>query len=168
MEQCNRIQAVMLTTEERAFLVEYVFREGDRFRENVKQKFQVRFPNSKCPNRDTVRDLISKLSVTGSVHDVPGTGRPTLLTDEKVYEISDVMLRSPSKSIRKLVQETGISTWTAHKAVRDKLRLFPYKVNVVHELQETDYEKRVLYCEWFQRFINRHGLDVLNKTLFFR
>lgn len=157
----------MFTTEERAFLVEYVFREGDRFTENVKLKFQVRFPNLECPHRDTVRDLISKFRVTGSVHDVPRTGRPTLLTDGKLDEISDIMLRSPSKSTRKLAQETGISKWTAHKAVRHKLQLFPYKVTVVHELQQTDYGKRVLYCEWFQRFINRQGLDVLNKTFFF-
>ncbi|PSN38065.1 hypothetical protein C0J52_16686 [Blattella germanica] len=78
-----------------------VFREGDKFSENVKIKFRKHFPNAICPNRDTVRDLIRKFRETGSVHDVPRSGRPKLLTEAKVDEISDVMLRSPTKSMRK-------------------------------------------------------------------
>ena len=50
---------LLFSTEARAFLVVDVFREGDRFTENVKMKFRLCFPNSRCPNRDTVRDLIS-------------------------------------------------------------------------------------------------------------
>ena len=44
----------MFSTEERAFLVEHVFHEGDRYTENIKMKFCLHFPNSRCPNRDTV------------------------------------------------------------------------------------------------------------------
>ena len=156
----------MFSTEERAFLVEHVFHEGDRFTENIKMKFRLRFPNSRCPNRDTVRDLINKFHETGSVQDAPKTGRPTILTDNKLDEISDIMLRSPTKSMRKLAQETGISARTAHKAVTKELNLYPYKFTVVHELKDADYEKRLFYCEWFQRFINRHGIEVLDETFF--
>ena len=77
----------MFSTEERAFLVEHVFREGDRYTENVKMKFRLHFPNSRCPNCDTVRDLINKFRETGSVQDAPKTGRPTILTDNKFEEI---------------------------------------------------------------------------------
>jgi hypothetical protein len=45
-----------------------------------------------------------------------------------LMDISDSMLRSPSKSLRKLAQEKDIGIATAHKAVREKLNLFPYKV----------------------------------------
>jgi hypothetical protein len=46
------------------------------------------------------------------------------------------MLRSPSKLLRKLAQEKDIGLATAHKAVREKLKLFPYKVTAVQELKQ--------------------------------
>jgi hypothetical protein len=55
-------------------------------------------------------------------------------------DVSDSMLRSPSKSLRKLAQEKDIALATAHKAVREKLNLFPYKVTAVQELKPADHE----------------------------
>jgi hypothetical protein len=49
-------------------------------------------------------------------------------------DISDSMLRGPSQSLRKLAQEEDIGLATAHKSVREKLNLFPYKVTAVQEL----------------------------------
>jgi hypothetical protein len=43
-------------------------------------------------------------------------------------DISDSMVRSASKSLRKLAQEKNIGLATAHKAVRENLNLFPHKV----------------------------------------
>jgi hypothetical protein len=40
-------------------------------------------------------------------------------------DISDSMLHSPSKSSRKSAQEKDIGLAKAHKAVREKLSLFP-------------------------------------------
>jgi hypothetical protein len=43
-------------------------------------------------------------------------------------DISGSTLQSPSKSLRKLAKEKNIGLATAHKAVREKLKLFSYKV----------------------------------------
>jgi hypothetical protein len=43
-------------------------------------------------------------------------------------DISDSMLRSPSKPLRKLAQEKDIGLATAQKAVQEKLNRLPYKV----------------------------------------
>jgi hypothetical protein len=56
-------------------------------------------------------------------------------------DISDYMLRSQSKSLRNLAQEEDIGLATAHKAVREKLNLFPYKVTALQELKPADREK---------------------------
>jgi hypothetical protein len=58
-------------------------------------------------------------------------------------DISDYILRSPSNSLRKLAQEKDIGLAIAHKAVREKLNLFPYKVTAVQELNPGDHEKRI-------------------------
>jgi hypothetical protein len=56
------------------------------------------------------------------------SGRRSKLNDKKLVDISGSMLRSASKSLRKLAQMKDIGLATAHKAVREKLNLFPYKV----------------------------------------
>ena len=83
----------MLTIQERVYLVEHVFLAGVKFMENIKLKFRAGFPNSVCPHRDSVRDLITKFHETGSEHDAPKSGRPKILTEAKLDEISDVMLK---------------------------------------------------------------------------
>ena len=81
-------------------------------------------------------------------------------------DISDSMLQSPSKSLRKLAQQHDIGLATAHKAVRRELKLFPYKIMAVQELKTTGHEKRLRYCRWFNRFIEENTADVLDVTFF--
>jgi hypothetical protein len=57
-----------------------------------------------------VRELINKFQETGSVCDNPSDGRLPVLTQEKI-KVSDRMLQSPGKSVRKLAQETGLSVY---------------------------------------------------------
>jgi hypothetical protein len=57
-------------------------------------------------------------------------------------DISDSMLRSLSKSLRKVAQEKNIGIATAHKAVREHLNLFPYKVTAVQELKTACIDDR--------------------------
>lgn len=156
----------MLLTEERIWLVEYVFRAGDKYTEGVKKQFRERFPNSPVPHRDTVRALIARFRRNGSVADDERSGRPSILSEEKMEEISRVMTDTPSKSVRRLSAEVNIGKTTAHKALRQELHLFPYKVMAVHELQSFDAEKRMAYCRWFKSLIARRGDDFLHNVFF--
>jgi hypothetical protein len=58
-------------------------------------------------------------------------------------DISDFMLRGLSKSLRKFAQEKDIGLATAHKAVREKLNVLPYRVTAVQELKPAYHEKRI-------------------------
>jgi transposase len=93
----------------------------------VQEQFAENFPETPVPHRNAVRRLTEKFRETGSVLDAERIGRPSKLNDKKLMDICDSMLRSPSKSLRKLAQEKDIGLATAHKAVREKLNLFPYK-----------------------------------------
>jgi transposase len=119
---------MFLSIEERVFLVEYVFREGNRYTDLVQEQFAEKFPETPVPHRNAVRRLIEKFREVVSVLDAERSGRPSKLNYKKLMDISDSMLRSPSKSLRKLAQEKDIGLATAHKAFREKLNLFPYKV----------------------------------------
>jgi transposase len=131
---------MVLSIEERVFLVEYVFREGNRYTDLVQEQFAENFPETPVPHRDAVRRLTEKFRETGSVLDAERSGSPSKLNDKKLMDISDSMLRSPSKSLRKLAQEKDIWLSTTHKAVRENLNLFPYKVTAVQELKPADHK----------------------------
>jgi len=85
----------------------------------VQQQFQTQFLVTKVPHCNTVRQLIQKFNKTGSVCDATRSGRPSILTEKKVLDISDHMLPSLKKSIRKLSQQVGVSYGTAHTALKN-------------------------------------------------
>jgi hypothetical protein len=49
-----------LSIEERVFLVEYVFREGNRNTDLVQEQFAEKLPETPVPDRNAVRRLIEK------------------------------------------------------------------------------------------------------------
>jgi transposase len=110
-----------LSIEERIFLVEYVFRKGNRYTDLVQEQFAEKFPETPVPHRNAFRRLIEKFRETGSVLDAERIGRPSKLNDKKLMDFSDSMLRSPSESSLKLAQEEDIVLATAHKTFGEKM-----------------------------------------------
>jgi len=51
---------VVLSIEERVFLVEYVFLEGNRYTDLVHEQFVEKFPETPLPHRNAVRRLTEK------------------------------------------------------------------------------------------------------------
>jgi transposase len=109
--------------EERVFLVEYVFREGNRYTYLVQEQISEKFPETLVPHRNAVRRLIEKFRETCSVLGAERSGRPSKLNDKKLVDISESILRSSSKSLRKLAQEKDIGLATVY---RDRPRTRSY------------------------------------------
>jgi hypothetical protein len=110
--------------------------------------------------------LIVRFRETGSVSDKKRTGRPIILTDAKLAEVRNVMLRSPSKSLGRLSAHSQISYGSTQKVMK-KLKFRSYHVRSVHELKEPDKEKRFVYCRWFRSFIDNNGIGELDRVFFF-
>jgi transposase len=79
---------MVLSIEERVFLVEYVFREGNRYTDLVQEQFAEKFPETDVSHRSAVRRIIEKFRETGSVLDTERSGRPSKLNDKKLTDIS--------------------------------------------------------------------------------
>ena len=73
------------------------FYKGDKYTVRAQERFK-EFPHTKV----TVRDLIKKFRRTGSVKDEGRSGRPTKMDKDKLDEMNDKMMQSPSKLLRKL------------------------------------------------------------------
>jgi transposase len=157
---------MVLSVEQRTFLLEHVFRCGGEYTQDVQQQFQAQFPETKVPHCNAVRQLIQKFQETGSVCDATISGRPSILTEKKLLDISDRMPQSPKKSIRKLSQQVGGSYGMAHTALKKCSRLHSYKITAVHELEPGDSAKQVVYCKWFLDFLDREGEENLDVIFF--
>jgi transposase len=112
------IVMMVLPVEKHMFLVEHVFQCGGEYTQDIQQRFQAQFPESKVPHRNAVRQWFQKFKETGSMCDATRSRRPSILTEKKVLDISDCMLQSPKKSIRKSSQQVGASYGTAHTALK--------------------------------------------------
>jgi transposase len=157
---------MVLSVEERTFLVEHVFRCGGEYTQDVHQRFQAQLPETKVPHHNVVRQLIQKFQETGSMCDATWPGRPSILTEKKLLDISDRMLQCLKKSIQKLSQQVGVSYGTAHTTFKKSLHLHPYKITAVLELKPGDSAKRVAYCKWFLDFLDHEEEDILDVTFF--
>jgi hypothetical protein len=109
---------MVLSVEVRTFLVEHVFQCGGEYTQDVQQRFQAQFPETKVPHRNAVRQLIQKFKKTSSMSDTTRSGRPSILTEQKVLDISDHMLQGPKTSITELSQQVCVSYGMAHTVLK--------------------------------------------------
>ena len=93
------------------------------------------------------------------------SGRSSLKNSPTLNNIQQRLLLSPTKSLRKLSSQTGMSLSTVRRATK-KLKLHPYRVQLMHELKDLDKQKRLNYCRWFRNLINRNGIDILDQIYY--
>ena len=87
---------MVLSIEERIFLIEYVFRATGEYTDEVKKKFIEKLPEIDLPHRNKVCNLINKFREHGSVKDAPPSSGPTILTEKKVNVISETIACRPN------------------------------------------------------------------------
>lgn len=81
---------------------EFVFKNGGKYTESVKQEFRNLFADTRERHRDTARDLVSKFREIASIQDVPSPECSCVLFQGALDDISDRQLQSPKQSLRKL------------------------------------------------------------------
>ncbi len=96
----------------------------------------------------SITHLVQSFRTHGSVAQAPYERAKPVLTPAKLAEIGEVFAATPRSSLRRVSQQTNVSYETTRRATQLKLK--PYKIRVVHELQPGDPEKCKNYC----RFLN--------------
>lgn len=137
-----------LTTEERIFLLKSWWKTNKNS-EEVIQSFVERFPLTPAPSRQGIYKLNKRFEETGSVHDLPRSGRPRSATSEaNVTTIAESVVHSPKKSHRKRSAEFDISVTSVHRIMKS-LKLKPYRPQLHQGLLEDDFDRRVEFSELF-------------------
>lgn len=102
---------------------------GDRVRsfQVVADLFNETFPNRNPISKSTVQKTVRRFEETGSVKDLPRTGRPRDATnEEKSLDVLLSVTENPHTSIPKLEQEHGIAKASIHKILK-KIAFIPIK-----------------------------------------
>ncbi|KAL1516167.1 hypothetical protein ABEB36_000086 [Hypothenemus hampei] len=166
---------MVFTTEQVAFILMAHFRSGTRnpdgtwsySLESCVDQFIKAFPNEIVDYEvfgNHKRRIVSRFENKNCICREKSSGRPTVLQQPVLEDIQARMRASPQNSIRKLAAQTGLSFSSCRKALVKNLHMHAYRVSVVQELHPVDFEKRVLYCQWFNEHLRND--DVLDLTFY--
>ena len=101
-----------------------------------------------APKRTSIKRWYEQFKSTGFVTSLGKTGRKSL-GPAIVEEVANLFAKEPSITIRQAVQrlELPVSRATVQRIIRKKLKLYPYKIQLVHKLQPGDYDRRVSFAQ---------------------
>ncbi len=126
--------------------------------------FTTEYEDAQVPNKSSISRLVKKCCEMRSVMNAPKNRMRTMLAPEKVEEIGATFSDTPHSSIRKVVRRMGTSIKSTHCATR-LLKLYPYRVSVLHEVNPADCPKRIEFCKQLLH-LSRDNITVFNKFFF--
>lgn len=115
---------------------------------DVKNHFNATFRAGGAPiSKSTVERTVRRFEDTGSVKDRPRSGRPrTAGNEESSLDVLLSFIEDPHSSLRKTAQEHQIGKSSVHE-ILTRANFHPYKVKLVHKLNEDDFDRRTEFCE---------------------
>ncbi len=150
---------MVLTDEQRIFAIESYFRNGSKVNGNwiysmqdCFLEFQEKFPAALVEYKsfyDTVTTSIHNFREIGSINRKKGSGRPLRRTEGLVNNVREVVEEQPKISIRRLSQQVNSNYTTCQRVLKKDLNCYPYRLQVCQELLETDFPRRMQFCQWF-------------------
>jgi Helix-turn-helix domain (DUF4817) len=131
---------VMYTLEEKVAICEIYHRTGSVVltQREFKKKFDKK-PPSKC----MIMYQQNKFRETGAITRRQYERDRPVLTQTKVDEIFEFFIINPKTSLIRAAQQHSISEPSLRRAVRNEIRFFPYKIQILEAKQPGDKQKRL-------------------------
>lgn len=115
--------------------------------------FNQRHENSPPVCRKYIRVLVDKFRRFFSVKDAPRSGRPKTIEEGEQVNILADLVQNPRQSIREVSAYHEVPYGCVQRLL--KLHKFhPYRVKLVHELNEDDPDRRIQFCEEMEQLIH--------------
>jgi len=150
------------TGEQRAFCVKAYYKNGDSCivaRRLFRARFNLHDLNQ-CPSETAIRLWVKKFEASGSTLNAKPTGRrKSIRTEENVAEVAASVRRDPQQSSRKRSAELGLARTSLRRILGKDLKLHPYKLQVVQELNPNDHHLRRAFAKtMLERFENLNNI----------
>ncbi|KAJ8942984.1 hypothetical protein NQ318_001708 [Aromia moschata] len=128
---------------------------GDRMRtqQEVCRLFHEMHPDREPVSQSTVSRIERKYRELGHVRDAPRQGRPKI--NENVQQ--DVILsalENPHCTVRQVSRDLNIG--------KSSVKYHPYRVRLIHELAEDDFDRRTEFCEYMMDHNNQNNGFIAN------
>lgn len=134
---------MVYTIEERVEMV-FIYAAENRCFTRAAAVFNERYPGKNVRHK-YIRELVAKFQETGSVANKK-RNEPYLLNEARQIQVLGQFAISPTMSLRKAAEETGLSRESVRKVL--KLHKFhPYKLQITQELGDDDPDRRIEFCE---------------------
>jgi len=101
----------------------------------------------------TVQRIVNRFLQTGSVDDKPRSGRPSV-NERDINSVRSAMYRISNDSVfgqcsvRNISTISDVAPSTVYKILRNKLSLYPYKLQMLHAIPETIFPQRTHFAQW--------------------
>ena len=140
------------STKERTLIVQWYF-ESHGSNSETQRCYRRHFNTRDAPSVNAVKGIRSRFQRQGAVCDLPRSGRSrTARNDENREELERSLEENPFVSTRRC-QHMGISRSSLQRMLHE-MNMFPYKIQLVHQFQPQDYEKRLEYAMRLQDLVN--------------
>ena len=115
----------------------------------VRRKYRIKYSiksGHDLPSRRTIKRWYEHFLQTGYVRSQSKQGKQ-LTGDVIVDRLAHIYDNRPDTSLRIAKQHVPVSLGTVYRIVRKQLKLYPYKIQMVHALKPEDYPKRRQFAE---------------------
>lgn len=127
-------------------LMVYGYGDRKRTQNEVCTVFNEIYPQTPV-SQGAVSQILKKFRETGNVEDMKRTGRPKSATgDEKALDVLLAIEEIPQISLREASEILDISHSSVLRILK-RQKFHPYKLQLTHELNEDDFDRRMDFCE---------------------
>lgn len=153
-----------------AALVRCYYKCNDSATEAIRQ-YSYRENNLKHPicSEKVLRGIIKRFEGTGDANSVKRGGRPSSVFEDEATVASVVQAKELTESenewncssVRTIARRSDVSKSSVHRILRRKLQCRPYKMKVMQELNDSDFQKRLDFVNDF----TEHFIDDLDYVI---
>ena len=139
-----------LTIQQRTFIVKKYY-ETRSYRA-VRDQFRLAFPGRNPPANSTIQHNIQKYERDGTslnVNKERSGRRRSVRTDANINRVRQVLNQQQRQRISCRRNTLGMTKSSFNFVTKHDINFHPYKIQVAHKLEPTDYGRRVNFCRWF-------------------
>lgn len=130
------------------------YEDRRRTQKEVCDIFNEKYPNRIPITQSTVSKIFKKFNATGSVKAAPKSGRPKTQTEgDKALNVLLSVQENPHLSTRVIALINDTSHMSVDRILL-KEKFHPYKIQLVQELSDDDYDRRLEFCENMMELCN--------------
>ena len=126
----------------------------------VKRAWRTKYKAKQAPRSDNILCTVSRFKKTGSV--LPNLNRRRHISQKRKIAkniVENLVSKFPKLSLKMMAQESKISKSTTRKVLIEDLKRKLYKIQDYHQLNPADYQKKVIFAEWFLKLPKKFYLS---------